>query len=62
MTVYISMYASYDEREIYGVYSSRSLAEQGIKEAIKILNLDPCEYDFDIQEYEVEDEEVKNDS
>lgn len=55
MTVYISMYTSYDEREIYGVYSSRSLAEQGIKEAIKVLNLDPCEYDFDIQEYEVED-------
>lgn len=51
--VYILIYYSYDEREIYGVYTSKELAESKIQEAIEELNLDPEEYDFDVQTMEV---------
>lgn len=53
--VYILIYYSYDEREIYGVYTSKELAESKIPEAIEKLNLDPEEYDFDVQAMEVEE-------
>lgn len=53
--VYILIYYSYDEHEIYGIYTSKELAESKISDAIKELNLDPEEYDFNIQMMEVED-------
>jgi hypothetical protein len=55
MKVYILVYYNYDEREIYGVYTSKELAESKIPEAIEELNLDPGEYDFDVQVMEVDD-------
>jgi hypothetical protein len=53
--VYILIYYSYDECEIYGVYTNKELAESKIQEAIKELNLDSGEYDFKVQTMEVEE-------
>lgn len=56
MKVYILVYYNYDEREIYGVYTSKELAESKIPEVIEELHLDPEEYDFDVQVMGVEDD------